>query len=112
VVELLVVIDVIAVLVGVLLPSLGKARRAARQTACLANIRSIQAAQLLYSDDYKGLLADVGLPHGGSGDPRLSFIWSLREYVGSFPQQYDAGAPPESCVVPTVLHSPGHASPA
>lgn len=111
-IELLVVIAIVALLVGLLLPALGKARRAARQTVCLSNIRSLQAAQLLYCDDYKGLLADVGLPHGGAGDPRLSFIWSLREYIGSIPQQYDAAAPPESYVVPPVLRSPGDASPA
>lgn len=111
-IELLVVIAIVALLVGLMLPALGKARRAARQTVCLSNIRSLQTAQLLYCDDYKGLLADVGLPHGGSGDPRLSFIWSLREYIGSIPQQYDAAAPPEAYVVPPVLRSPGDASPA
>ncbi|HEX2838998.1 MAG TPA: type II secretion system protein [Phycisphaerales bacterium] len=111
-IELLVVLAIVALLVGLLLPALGKARRAARQTVCLSNIRSLQTAQLLYCDDYKGLFADVGLPHRGAGDPRLSFIWSLREYIGSIPQQYDASAPPESYVVPPLLRSPGDASPA
>ena len=63
-IELLVVIAVIALLIGILLPSLGKARMAARQTLCLANIRSVQLGQASYADDYRGQLADVGLPHG------------------------------------------------
>jgi prepilin-type processing-associated H-X9-DG protein len=45
-VELLVVIGVIAVLVGILLPAMSRARDAARTTSCLGNLRQLaQAAQ-------------------------------------------------------------------
>lgn len=82
-IEVLVVIAVVALLVGLLLPALGAARRAARATNCLANIRSLSQCQLLYAHDYGGAFADVGLPHGGSGDPALSWVGTMAEYYAS-----------------------------
>ena len=49
-IELLVVISVIALLVGVLLPSLNKAREQARRTKCLTNLRGIGVGVSLYMD--------------------------------------------------------------
>lgn len=109
-IELLVVVAVIALLVGLLLPALGKARQTARATRCLANVRSLQLAQAAYADGNKGRLADVGLPHGGGGDPRLSFVFTLRDYIGSVPMDYDPTLPPDQYVTPPVLKSPGDAS--
>lgn len=63
-IELLVVIAIIALLVGILLPALGKAREAGRSTQCLVNIRSMSTIVLSYADDYKGFTPALGVPYG------------------------------------------------
>jgi prepilin-type N-terminal cleavage/methylation domain-containing protein len=55
-IELLVVIAIIAVLVGILLPGLGKSREIAVSTKCANNLRQIGTASVLYAHDYKELL--------------------------------------------------------
>src|SRR5574344_842886 len=52
-VELLVVISIMAILAGVLLPSLGRARERAKQVVCLNNLRQIGYAFSLYRQEKK-----------------------------------------------------------
>lgn len=53
-IELLVVIAIIALLIGILLPALGRARDSARGVLCLSNIRQLGTALMTYAVDHDG----------------------------------------------------------
>ena len=55
-IELLVVISIIALLVGILLPALGAARRSAMNAVCLSNCRQMGVAQFTYANENKQML--------------------------------------------------------
>ncbi len=80
-VELLVVVAVIALLMGLLLPALSKARFAAKTMVCLSNMRNMELAQLVYANDHDGQLVDYGYSHGGGAlDVKASWFNTLQEY--------------------------------
>jgi len=60
-VELLVVIGIIAVLIAILLPALGRAREQSNRTACLANLRSLGQAMYLYAHSHHDRLPNANL---------------------------------------------------
>jgi prepilin-type N-terminal cleavage/methylation domain-containing protein/prepilin-type processing-associated H-X9-DG protein len=64
-VELLVVIGIIALLVGILLPALGRARDHATQLKCMANMRQLGTGLMMYAGESKGFLP-VGLVTNGT----------------------------------------------
>jgi prepilin-type N-terminal cleavage/methylation domain-containing protein len=59
--ELLVVIGVIAVLIGLLLPALFKARKASDRTQCLSNLHQIAAAYQAYLQEHQLRVMRVGV---------------------------------------------------
>jgi len=52
-IELLVVIAIIALLIGILLPALGEARKSGRLTVCQSNMRSMATALNSYATEYQ-----------------------------------------------------------
>ena len=61
-IELLVVISIIALLIGLLLPALSRARKTARVQACLANLHNIAVGCSNYSSEFGGVIATGDLP--------------------------------------------------
>jgi prepilin-type N-terminal cleavage/methylation domain-containing protein len=66
-VELLVVIGIIAILVGILLPALNKARLAAQEVQCASNLRQFGVGYQIYADANQGFLPEDG-PDGHLND--------------------------------------------
>ncbi|HEX8522957.1 MAG TPA: prepilin-type N-terminal cleavage/methylation domain-containing protein [Tepidisphaeraceae bacterium] len=58
-VELLVVIGIIAILIGILLPTLSNARKSASRTACRAQLKDIGNLFQMYLNDSKGRIPRV-----------------------------------------------------
>jgi type II secretory pathway pseudopilin PulG len=93
-VELLVVIGIIAVLIGILMPSLGKARESARRVACASNLRQMVTALHSYAADYKRYPALGEYPKGATGSSwsvhaRLLPYLGMKELAGKI----DLGRP-------------------
>ena len=70
-IELLVVIAIIALLMGVLLPALGKVKKLSRSEVCKSNLRSLQLGHTLYMQANH----DITVAHPGLGFGAAGMLW-------------------------------------
>jgi prepilin-type processing-associated H-X9-DG protein/prepilin-type N-terminal cleavage/methylation domain-containing protein len=74
-IELLVVVAIIALLIAILLPSLGRAREKAKIVVCGTHMRQIATALLMYADQNNGTLIIGDVITANSAYPN-GFFWS------------------------------------
>jgi prepilin-type N-terminal cleavage/methylation domain-containing protein/prepilin-type processing-associated H-X9-DG protein len=92
-VELLVVIGIIALLISILLPSLNRARRAARTVACASNLRTILQGMNMYVSENKGFFPGgpntsgaflMTGPWGDANCPTISQVWDWQAPIANY----------------------------
>ncbi len=88
-IELLVVIAIIALLIGILLPALGKARESARGLKCSTNLSQLNVALNTYANDYKGLYPPSLFDALDPETNKYSMMWYDENRIGRYLPQYD-----------------------
>lgn len=94
--ELLVAIAIIAILLGLMLPSLAGAREAARQTACQSNQRQLALAWTLYAQAYRDYAMPLANDRRAQGP---AYWWGAVNTSSTF------------AVAPTITHADGFLAP-
>lgn len=76
-IELLVVVAIITLLVAILIPSLSQARETTKKTVCLANLKNLQLATMMYAGEYNRYIPTVN-------SSSISYLSSLNKFYSEF----------------------------
>lgn len=102
-IELLVVISIIALLIAILVPALGAARKSAQQVACASNVRQITLAMEMYRGDHDFIYPEDDSRAAPTGEG-INGGWNqrLRPYFSLSSEPIDANDPVEFLSDPSI----------
>jgi prepilin-type N-terminal cleavage/methylation domain-containing protein len=107
-VELLVVIGIIALLISILLPALGKAREQANAAKCMSNLHQIGLAMMNYCNDNKGIWVPGVYNINNGGTSSTGDTWAALLMSQKYLPQQNLGSTPGigATLPPSVLACP------